>query len=136
MTTEHKYAAILRAIASGQAIERKSPVSQQWGTCSHDEALRHIYAETPHSALRVKPAIIRIGDVEVPEPMRVAPTPGVIYFPLYLGGGELVVGRESWYGDAVDHNYLQRGLCFATEEGAQAAAKAIIALLAPQGAPA
>ena len=63
--------------------------------------------------------------VTIPEPLRNAPEVGSIFYaPAPLSEGLTSMG--GWYGDDVDYRLLKRGLCFATQEDAIAAAKAML----------
>ena len=74
---------------------------------------------------RLKPRTIRIGEIDVPEPMRSAPEAGSCYFFLALTGSGMVVESE-WGGNWVDELSLSRGICHTTKEAAIAHAKALI----------
>ena len=63
--------------------------------------------------------------VTIPEPMREAPKDGNEYYvPCQLAPA--LGGSFEWYNGDLDKLYLKRGLCFATEEDAIAAAKAMM----------
>ena len=74
---------------------------------------------------RLKTCTIRIGDIDVPEPMRSAPEVGSSYFIINLIHPNMVVECE-WDGSQSDAWYLARGICHPTEEAAIAHAKALI----------
>ena len=73
----------------------------------------------------IKPRKLRIGGIDVPEPMRSAPEAGSCYFFLALTGSGMVVESE-WGGNWVDELSLSRGICHTTKEAAIAHAKALI----------
>lgn len=80
---------------------------------------------SPNRQYRRKPKTIRIGDMEVPEPMKTAPEYGTVYwFPSFPYSE--TADNFAWSGDDVDNRMLQRGLCHATQEAAEAHAKALI----------
>lgn len=78
---------------------------------------------------RRKSKTIRIGEYDVPEPMRVAPAGGVGYWMPLLGQN----GPRSyaWRGDELDQWFLTAGLVHATREAADTHAKALISLSSP-----
>ncbi len=74
---------------------------------------------------RRKPKTIRIGDMEVPEPMKTAPEYGTVYwFPSFRHSTS--VNNFIWSGNAGDNRMLQCGFCHATKEAAEAHAQALI----------
>ena len=76
---------------------------------------------------RFKPRMIKCGDLEFPEPMRFAPEYGSNYYVVGILT-KRYVNLEIWRGGATERYWLDRGLCHATEESAEAHAKALIAL--------
>lgn len=77
---------------------------------------------------RIKPRTIRIGEYDVPEPMREAPNAGSRYYiPAILGCGCMSV---VWADDPHDISALNDGLVHSTLEAAQLHAKALISLTA------
>lgn len=74
---------------------------------------------------RIKPKTIRIGEIDVPEPVRVALEVGQKYYiPSILRCA--VQGKEEWRGDDDDRLWLSRGLIHLTREDAELHAKALI----------
>ena len=79
---------------------------------------------------RIKPRTIKIGDFDVPEPMRVPPSAGTTVFSVSL---ELIGSHDEWDwidGDCVMDLMLSRGILHSSRESAIAHAKALIALTA------
>lgn len=76
---------------------------------------------------RFKPRTIRIGDMEVPEPMRVAPNVGDVYWVVDLMAQELCT-ELAWNGDDPERRWLSIGVCHVTKKAAIQHAKALIAL--------
>ena len=77
---------------------------------------------------RIKPRTIRIGDFDVPEPLRVAPSAGTTVFSVSL---ELIGSHDEWDwvdGDCVMDLMLSRGILHSSRDSAIAHAKALIAL--------
>jgi hypothetical protein len=70
---------------------------------------------------------IRIGEYDVPEPLRVKPNIGEAYY--YVGfHRENNVYRYSWMNDVVDNKLLSKGIVHLTQEAAKLHAKALISL--------
>lgn len=78
---------------------------------------------------RRKPRTIRIGEVDVPEPLRVAPAVGTTYFYPNMDSS-LPVQRTAWNSPGEDIRLLARGLVHLNEDDAVAHAHALIALTA------
>ena len=79
---------------------------------------------TPH---QIKPQYLKIGDIEVPEPVRDAGEMehrGIYYTP-YLGGWDFHM-EYSWTAHEFDFNLLNKGLIHKNKEAAIAHAKALI----------
>lgn len=64
MTTPHKDAALLRAIADGKQMQVEGPTIP-WRDASPDDALFAVYNGEP---CRIKPKVIIINGVECPKP--------------------------------------------------------------------
>ena len=76
---------------------------------------------------RFKPKMIKCGDLEFPEPMRVAPAAYAVYFVIDITRSDLYM-KTSWTNDVPDNTFLKRGLCHTTQAAAEAHARALIAL--------
>ncbi|MEG1651930.1 MAG: hypothetical protein RR390_00380 [Hafnia sp.] len=88
-------------------------------------------AMSSSSEYRIKPRTIKIGDVEVPEPMREAPDVGQTYFVVDLDSDDDYMCIESrWDCDNYDERRLMAGICHSSKDAATAHAKALIALTA------
>ena len=74
---------------------------------------------------RLKPRTIRIGEIDVPEPMRGAPEFGSVYFVADPITSKTAV-KSKWDDCRTDRLCLDHGLCHTTEEAAIAHAKALI----------
>lgn len=79
----------------------------------------------PFTEYRRTPKTIRIGEIEVPAPLRVAPAKGDAYYVPVLGP----VGSEiyTWDGDDVDRHYLAMGLAHLDRRAADTHGRALIA---------
>jgi len=69
---------------------------------------------------------MKINGIEVPEPMREAPTHGTWYWFPDLGWPRCCA-KSCWYSHPADIEKLQRGLCHSTESSARAHFEALIA---------
>ncbi len=122
MAERHKWADVIIAWANGEAIQ-----------ISKDEAPFRDYTgggpnfHDPSLSYRIKPSTIKIGDMEVPEPLRAAPAAGTrVYWP-HLNRNDFTDERQ-WFGDSHDLSRLKRGIVHLTEQAAIAHAKALIAV--------
>lgn len=79
---------------------------------------------------RRKPRTIRIGEIEVTEPVREPLQNGENYFVPAIECGDAYVDKSTWDGDSTDKRLLKQGFVHLTEESALANAKALIALTA------
>ena len=79
---------------------------------------------------RRKPRTIRIGKIEVPEPVREHLQDGKEYFVPAIECGYAHVDKSTWDGDSTDKRLLKQGFVHLTEESALEHAKALIALTA------
>ena len=78
-----------------------------------------------HVDYRRKPKTIRIGERDVPEPMRVAPQDGTKYWtPNFFD--RLHAFAETWDGGECDKTALKNGVCHTNCEAAIAHAEALI----------
>lgn len=126
MTTPHPYAHILRAIADGETIECRD-YRQGWISCDAEAILRALGSpmRPAASSLRVMPRTITINGREVPEPLRVTPPDGTLYWTPNLLSEE-GVDDYNWCDDGSDKFWLQCGLIHLTREAAQAHTEALL----------
>jgi len=76
----------------------------------------------------LSPKTIRIGEFDVPEPLRECPTDGTQVFVVYLSG-EPECAEFTWIGaSSRGRTNLQRGLLHTTREAAILHSKALISL--------
>ncbi len=125
--TAHKHAAAMLLYAQ-DAAETDTPW-ERWERRQEGLEDFHPLRSNPHFdenvEYRRKPRTIRIGERDVPEPMRVAPAMGTEYFyiqPCYPA----LFGISNWYGDSVDSGRLAFRICHSTKEAAVAHAEALI----------
>jgi hypothetical protein len=86
--------------------------------CDPSTALYILSSESDKNwaRLRIKPTpTIMIGDMEVPEPLRVAPARGSAYWFITL----FEVVPDYWDGGDEGKQHLALGICQATEQGAK-----------------
>lgn len=80
-----------------------------------------------NTGYRRKVKTIRIGEYDVPEPLRVRPKKGETYhFVSFKGDSN--VHSYSWQGDSIDDELLSKGIIHLTNEAAELHAKALISL--------
>lgn len=78
-----------------------------------------------------KPRTIRIGEIEIPEPVREPLQNGEKYFvPAIDYDGHDNINSFEWDGDSADTRLLNQGMVHLTGEAALAHAKALLALTA------
>lgn len=125
--TEHKHAGFLRAIADGEPLdgwEYKAVPHGPWITLNRSLAVAMVERPDIFSTRR-KPRIIRIGDMEVPEPLRGAPTMGT---EIYLASTTSdMPSRFTWTAEGhLPKLWLKRGLVHTTQEAAEQHRRALI----------
>lgn len=118
MTTPHPHNEFLHALADGRGDEFECH-NEVWG----DGAWRPgtafagaICSYPDEWTVRRKPKTIRIGEMEVPEPMRVAPPDGTIFWLVETNAD--VSYPRPWSCGRAQERWLAYGLCQATEKGA------------------
>lgn len=122
MATPHKWKDVIIAMANGYDAEYQRPEGGKWFPAS----VNGVDPFTdPQCNWRTKPRTIKIGDFEVPEPLREAPEKGSLFFfvNLHSDPSGLV-----WGDQYHDEKWLSMGLCHATKEAAIAHARALIAV--------
>jgi len=124
--TKHKHAEFFCAIAEGDDMSQWECHKKDW---SHgwSEALSWAgsIAKMPNVfEVRRKPKTIRIGGMEVPEPMRVAPAYGARYW--VADPTERIATTYLWANDSADNGFVSRGVAHATEDGARLHREALI----------
>ena len=123
--TPHPQAEILRAIADGEEIE--AFYGGEWHGVVPMTALRYTYdGDIP---LRIKPKVININGIEVPEPMREMPPEGTsVYWPGFgpeSGDTHTESADVGYYPDILP-DLLRKGLLHLTEEAAAIHANALL----------
>lgn len=113
----------LIAIANCEQMQDDPGANGIWSDCTASHALELILIGGS-KIVRIKPApTIMIGDVEVPEPLRVA-LENYTHLWVVDMSREAPVFSADWIGE--DNTWLKRGLVQATEQGAQQMLAALI----------
>ena len=111
------------------AAETETPW-ERWQFREHDEWFG--FTEHPgwfaYCEYRRKPRTIRIGEYDVPEPLREEPENGEVYWVVDFASTDTVSDSYTWSGDFIDRFWFNGGLIHTTEEAAQLHAKALISL--------
>lgn len=127
--TPRPYAHILRAIADGKDIQRQAS-NGNWLDKNHGDALIEIGQKThAPSRYRVKPKVIIINGMEVPEPLCEMPSSNTIVFWPSFGPNAYELNIEFCGADFYPvtlANLLDAGLLHSTQEAASAHALALI----------
>lgn len=110
---------IVEAAANGETIEVMN--SGKWVDKS-----KHL-GFVMYEVYRVKPKTIRIGEYDVPEPMREMPAFGTDYYIACTVAPSLY-GVGTWVCDADDIEWFNRGIVHSTKDAAVHHAKALLSL--------
>ena len=100
------------------AVEARLPAGM-WNMCVAEPAWEHSFE------YRIRPRTIRIGELEVPEPVREALADGGTYYGADPSDEDFYM-TLTWDDDAVDFMLMGRGLIHLTKEAAIEHAKALI----------
>lgn len=110
---------IVQAAANGELIE----VMKSDGWVVKAEHLGFNMYDT----YRIKPKTIRIGEYDVPEPLREMPTLGTDYYITDITSSSLY-GVATWVCDVEDITWFNRGMVHSTKDAAICHAKALLSL--------
>lgn len=120
MAERHKWADVIIAMANGDTAQWRNGHGV-WVNAYDYNPLGY-----PEYEWRIKPRTIIIGDMEVPEPMRVAPEYNTKFWVVVgLTGLDFILPME-WKGTESEVRWIERGIAHKTEEAAIAHAKALI----------
>lgn len=121
MKRQHKWADMIRQWLDDDSlvVEMLTP----YGNWIED---RHPFWEESET-YRLKPKMIKVGEHEFPEPMRVEPEYGSDYYVVGILSHRYI-SFEIWRCSPAEKWWLSRGLCHLTIEAAEAHARALIAL--------
>ena len=81
---------------------------------------------------RRKPRTIRIGEIDIHEPVREPLQNFENYFVPAIDCGDYYANLFTWYNDSTDKRLLKQGMVYLTNEAALAHAKALVALTAKE----
>lgn len=124
--TAHKHAALMLQYAQ-DAAETNTPWRRWQFRVLDTERWMECVSGTGFSDLceyRRKPSTMTYT-VTIPEPLQEAPEVGTAYFVAQASDWGLYIGT-TWTNNTQDNWRLVRGLCFATQEDAVAAAEAMM----------
>lgn len=110
---------IVQAAANGAPIE----VMKSNGWVAKAEHLGF----NRYSTYRIKPKTIRMGEYDVPEPMREMPARDTDYYIACITTSGLY-GVATWVCDAQDIEWFNRGVVHSTKDAAVLHAKALLSL--------
>jgi hypothetical protein len=100
--------------------EYQSQVTGEWRQCNSMPLF------CSHYQYRRKPRTIIINGHEVPEPLRVKPEIGSVYYVACVSSGSESWVCVKWFHDEIDNTRFDAGMCHATKEAAIAHAKALL----------
>ena len=126
---KHKHAELM-ALYAQDAMETDKPWERwQHAPLESDEweTLKKHPSWLAMSEYRRKPKTIRIGNYDVPEPLRVAPENESYYYAITIGDSSDSI-MIKWRGDPYDLRKLKNGLAHANQEAAELHAEALISL--------
>lgn len=109
---------IVQAAANGAVIEFKH--AGVW----YEKAHNYLCYDYEY---RIRPNTIRIGEYDVPEPLREMPTLGTDYYITDIAGSSLY-GVATWVCDVEDITWFNRGMVHSTKDAAICHAKALLSL--------
>ena len=109
---------IVEAAANGVGIESKQ------GGVWYEKTHNYLCCDCEY---RVKLKTIRIGEYDVPEPLREMPARGTTYYVVDTVT-PLSPRKYAWAGDTADNAWLNRGILHSTSDAAVLHAKALLSL--------
>jgi hypothetical protein len=129
---KHPYAEILAAVAEGKQIQWLQMPSEWLDQGPSATLFEVAHGRYPPERYRIKPATIRIGEHDVPEPLREMPSKGTnVYWPSFsavYNPDELTDYAEvGEYPDSLPR-LLAMGLLHLSGDAAKAHAEALISL--------
>lgn len=127
-STAHPHAALM-ALYAQDAAETYAPWERWEYIDPKHPSWREMWSHPswiPECEYRRKPKTIRIGEFDVPEPLREAPAPGTEYFVATLSSEDLAT--PLWDSDHHDLRWLKWGLVHLTREAAEIHRRALISL--------
>ena len=128
MTTPHKQAEFLRALADGRGDEFECQ-HESWAIDVWRDGFVYagnIYDHPENWTVRRKTKTIELAGVKFLEPMRVAPAIGKMYWLASPTKAESENMEFKWSGDHLDARWLKAGMCHLKREDAEQHRKALI----------
>jgi len=112
-----KHKEVIIAMGNGEPVEFYSDTSLRWHTSTDQRALNPMTA--PNLEWRIKPKTIRVGNRDLPEPLRVAPANGDKFYPVetYIEFDDK--WNYTWHSYTSQERWLRRGLLHSTKEAAE-----------------
>ena len=131
--TAHIHAALMLQYAQDAATTDKP--WEMWEYSNNRNEWSNIFdhpAWSEEKYYRRKPRTIRIGEIDIPEPVREQLQNGEEYFVPAIECFCKYTHNFSWDNDSTDKRLLKKGMVHLTNEAALAHAKALIALTAKE----
>ena len=133
----HPHAALMAEYAE---VARTNPEPWREFECKNKCAgMWHTLTTNPSWIARIeyrrKPRTIRIGDYDVPEPVRESLEDGQVYFAvaLLVREDKVPAYKLEWEGDLIDIRLLEQGRIHLTKEAAELHAKALLSFTKQKG---
>jgi len=118
-----EYETIINAALKGRAIQFKD--EDKWTDIDHTDFMKKMAVGHPPELFRLKPVTVRIGDIDVPEPAKVALKFDQTYY-IPDTNAESLHWAMKWTDSAVDFMRLKRGMVHLAPENSTEHAKAMI----------
>jgi hypothetical protein len=120
---KHKHSEILHAYADGKTIQMRSIKEYDDNEWWEPSDILEFINDDQHE-FRVKPSIIIINGIEVPEPLRDAPPKGTLYFVPDSKDPKGLFFPSWWDGSEDDFARLEAGVVHLSKENASIHAEA------------
>ena len=134
--TAHIHAELMKLYAE-DAMETDKPW-ERWSVrlapCRVWRPLRGHPSWDEDSQYRRKPRTIRIGEYDVPEPLRTAPERGTRYWVVSTNCLPIAAHAEVWVDFPAEREWLEHGLIHLNYEAAELHAKALLSFTLEQKA--
>lgn len=126
----HPHAALMAEFAKDAATMEWPWEAWEWWSERSEAWIQCIVMPrwTADIKYRRKPRTIRIGNIDVPEPVRQPLEVGTVYYVPLVSNSGYVHYVNKWAGDSTDMRLLTRGLVHLTAEAAVIHGRALVAL--------
>lgn len=111
---------ILQAVLDGKDIRSTDIYSRFYDVTTYEEFIVNAFYSR---RIEVKPRTITVNGIEVPEPMKVRPEEGTLYYTSSTNPEQFL----KWRGDNFDETCFNDGICHSTPEAATLHWEAMIA---------